>query len=255
MAEFPAMPLWTDAYLGDTTHLTTTEHGAYLLLLISMWRTADKRLPNDDRLLARYARCTAGQWARMKPILMRFFKSADGYITQSRLTDEANAVKRNSRKQSNKAKARWLKTKGSEDAAAMPEPCRNDASLTLTHTHTVEPKSGSTVVGTRKRASPKTRITPDAQISERMRAAAAERGLSDAEAEAQFAKFRDWALAKGQAYADWDAAWRNWLTSPHFAPVLGAVHPFPSKGRATDGERLDDHLDALKARLAVQRLE
>lgn len=33
------------------------------------------------------------------------------------------------------------------------------------------------------------------------------------------------------------------------------VHPFPSKGRANDGEQLDHHLDALKARLAHQRLE
>jgi hypothetical protein len=39
MAEFPALPLWTDAYLGDTRHLSQSEHGAYLLLLITAWRT------------------------------------------------------------------------------------------------------------------------------------------------------------------------------------------------------------------------
>lgn len=115
-----------------------------------------------------------------------------------------------------------------------------------------EPKGSS--VKPRKRAVPKTRIPPDALISERMRAVAIERGLSDAEAEAQFAKFRDWAVAKGQVYADWDAAWRNWLTSPYFAPVLGAVHHFPAK-RQTDAERLDDYLSELKAGVAVRRLE
>ena len=40
MAEAPIMPFATDAYIGDTTHLTTIEHGAYLLLLFAMWRTA-----------------------------------------------------------------------------------------------------------------------------------------------------------------------------------------------------------------------
>lgn len=142
MAEFPAMPLWTDAYLGDTVHLTTIEHGAYLLLLMTMWRSKEKRLKNDDKLLARYARLTPKQWDRIKPVLEPFFDAKDGHWTQGRLTDEANAVKRNSRKQSDKAKARWLKNKELSDAAAMPERCRSDASLTLTLT-TDESKDSS----------------------------------------------------------------------------------------------------------------
>jgi uncharacterized protein YdaU (DUF1376 family) len=138
MAEFPKFPLWTDAYLGDTTHLTTIEHGAYLLLLIAMWRTADKALPNDDKLLARYARLTSGQWRRIKPILMPFFKIDGCAITQSRLTDEAIAVRQHSRKQSDKAKSRWLKPKETPEAAAVPEECPNDASLSLSLSHKKE---------------------------------------------------------------------------------------------------------------------
>lgn len=141
MAQFPAMPLWTDAYLGDTTHLTTIEHGAYLLLLMAMWRAEGHKLPNDMKMLARYARMTPGQFQRIWPVLKPFFRCASDSITQGRLTDEAVAVERNSKKQSDKAKARWLKNKESGDAVAkpddMPEPmpdeCRDDASLTLTH--------------------------------------------------------------------------------------------------------------------------
>src|ERR1043166_442220 len=100
MAQFPALPLWTDAYLGDTKHLTTLEHGAYLLLLISMWRTPDKRLPDDPKLLARYSGLTTGQWRRVSPIIMPFFIASGGYITQGRLTDEANHVRQNSKAKS-----------------------------------------------------------------------------------------------------------------------------------------------------------
>lgn len=110
MAQYPAMPLWTDAYLGDTTHLSTIEHGAYLLLLMAMWRN-DGSLPNDDRLLAKYTRLTAGQWARVKPILAPFFTIKDGKIAQGRLTDELNAVRRRSRSASDSIKSRWLKEK------------------------------------------------------------------------------------------------------------------------------------------------
>lgn len=127
MAEFPALPLWTDAYLGDTTHLTTLEHGAYLLLLMAMWRSGDCRLPDDDKLLARYTRLTASQWARIRPVMMAFFRSADGFITQGRLTDEHNLVRRNSRKASDAAKVRWLKDKETIDADASAKQCGRNA--------------------------------------------------------------------------------------------------------------------------------
>lgn len=133
MAEHPAMMLWTDAYLADTTHLTTIEHGAYLLLLMAMWRTSSKSLPYDDLKLARFARLNIAQWRRMKPTLMALFTVDGDQITQGRLTDEAIAVKRKRKSQSDRAKAKWLKYREARDAAASSRQCRNDA--TLTHTH------------------------------------------------------------------------------------------------------------------------
>ena len=41
MATFPALPLWTDAYLSDTDHLTFEEHGVYLRLLMMIWRNPE----------------------------------------------------------------------------------------------------------------------------------------------------------------------------------------------------------------------
>ena len=58
MAEFPALALWTDAYLADTRHLSTLEHGAYLLLMMEAWRRPHCDLPDDDRVLARLAGLT-----------------------------------------------------------------------------------------------------------------------------------------------------------------------------------------------------
>lgn len=120
MAEFPALPLWTDAYLGDTTHLTTIEHGAYLLLLMTAWRTRDCALPDDDRLLARYARCGPQQWKRLRAIIEPFFEVKNGRWLQRRLTDERGAVEQHRQRQSEKGKsgaqAKALKRKGRHQA-------------------------------------------------------------------------------------------------------------------------------------------
>lgn len=126
MAQYPAFPLWTDAYLGDTGHFSTIEHGAYLLLLMTMWR-AGGELPNDDRQLARFARLTPGQWARIKPALMPCFTVHGDRITQGRLTDELDFVRRKRKSQKRNANARWLKNNDKADAMASPWQCQLDA--------------------------------------------------------------------------------------------------------------------------------
>lgn len=118
----PVMPLWVDSYLAATTDLTATEHGAYLLLLMTAWKN-DGRLPNDDKKLARIARLTSGQWARVKDNVLSFWDVDGDVITQSRQTKELAAVKRKSASASNSARSRWLKTNGSGDANASDPQC------------------------------------------------------------------------------------------------------------------------------------
>jgi len=110
--------------LGDTTHLSTVEHGAYLLLLMTAWRTNGCSLPDDDRLLARYARLSGQQWKRMRPVLEDFFVVRGGRWRQPRLTDERDSVKRFSESQSRKGKrsavARALKRNDLDAAGVEP---------------------------------------------------------------------------------------------------------------------------------------
>lgn len=121
------MPLYVADYLGDTGHLTTTEHGAYLLLLMTMWR-AGGSLPNDDLRLARFARCTRLQWDRMRPTLIEFFTVLDASISHKRMTAELTkytyAVERQRVRSSNGGKAKSLKSKKGALPVAMPTVCQ-----------------------------------------------------------------------------------------------------------------------------------
>jgi uncharacterized protein YdaU (DUF1376 family) len=94
MAEFPHMRLWTADYLGDTTHLTTIEHGAYMLLLMTAWRSKAHCLPDDDLLLQQYTKTRAHQWKRIRPRLEPFFEINNGFWFHMRMLDEIEAIKR-----------------------------------------------------------------------------------------------------------------------------------------------------------------
>lgn len=108
MSIAPFMNFYVGDYLADTTHLTTVEHGAYLLLLFSMWRAGGK-LPRDDRKLARIAKLTDAEWLEVQGNILPFFRIRGGTITQKRLTEEA-AKYRNTLVQRSKAgKASALK--------------------------------------------------------------------------------------------------------------------------------------------------
>lgn len=89
MAEFPALPLFTDAFIADTGHLDATETGAYIALLIAAWRSPDCSLPDDDARLARMARCDSRTWRRVRETVLAFWtKDENGQLRQKRLTKE-----------------------------------------------------------------------------------------------------------------------------------------------------------------------
>jgi len=132
MAEFPALPLWTDAYLADTRHLTAAQHGAYLLLLMTAWRTPDCKLPNDDDFLCRWSGMGKRQWEANRDVVLAFWKrDENNKLYQPRLVDEQNYVRLRSNKNLQSARARWLKNKDTGDANAyakpMPNSCETDA--------------------------------------------------------------------------------------------------------------------------------
>jgi uncharacterized protein YdaU (DUF1376 family) len=92
MAEFPALPLFTDAYLADTRHLTAEEHGAYLLLLMCAWRTRGCALKDCDRTLARIVGVTRLRWKKLRPVLSEFFEVSGGLWRQKKLSEVYDGV-------------------------------------------------------------------------------------------------------------------------------------------------------------------
>lgn len=65
------MPLYIGDYLADTGHLTTVQHGAYLLLIMHYWRK--RELPADDKQLAAIAKLPLRIWLDCKEIIQAFF--------------------------------------------------------------------------------------------------------------------------------------------------------------------------------------
>jgi uncharacterized protein YdaU (DUF1376 family) len=81
------MRLYVADYLADTLHLTTAEHGAYLLLLMAMWRAGGK-LPVDERKLAKIAHCAPDEWPAVRAVVIPLFKRTGGSISHKRVTKE-----------------------------------------------------------------------------------------------------------------------------------------------------------------------
>lgn len=136
MSKAPAMPIFIDAYLSDTTHLLTEEHGAYLLLLMAMWRR-NGSVPDDDRDVARMVGLGLARWKKIKERLRPLLIFEQGRITQKRLKKEWNYVTDYKEKQRKNAQKRWAKPKETKvlaDATAYAKRHAKTQSGICTHT-------------------------------------------------------------------------------------------------------------------------
>jgi uncharacterized protein YdaU (DUF1376 family) len=81
------MPLYIGDYMADTAHLTTEQHGAYLLLIFACW-THGGFLPDDDIKLAAITRLSLDAWKATRDTLAEFFKISGQKWRQKRVRVE-----------------------------------------------------------------------------------------------------------------------------------------------------------------------
>ena len=110
------MPFYVADYLRDTRHLSATEHGAYMLLIMQAW-TQGGLLPLDPVRLARIAGLSRDEWAEMGDMVMEFFVRTDegyrhnrvdrelarakGMVEQRKAAGKASAAKRAAQREGN----------------------------------------------------------------------------------------------------------------------------------------------------------
>ena len=87
MSSPPYMKLYVAEYLAETTILDVVGHGAYLLILMAMWRKGGKLARTDDNL-RRIAQCSPEQWASVRDDVLGHFKVSGGSIKHDRLSKE-----------------------------------------------------------------------------------------------------------------------------------------------------------------------
>lgn len=119
MADFAALPLFTDALIADTQHLDDEEFGRYLRLLIVTWRSPQCRVPNDKQWIAKRLRLEPLQYDQLiQPLIEEFFSAdadagadAQKWLTQKRLKKEWKYTFEKREKNRAAAKSRWEKEK------------------------------------------------------------------------------------------------------------------------------------------------
>lgn len=85
------MPLYVRDYLADTRHLTTLQHGAYLLLIMEYWNKG--RLPSTDAERARVTGMNRKQWASNSLAIASMFDADWRHARIERELQKANDLK------------------------------------------------------------------------------------------------------------------------------------------------------------------
>lgn len=90
------MPLYVGDYLADTKHLTTLQHGAYLLLIMHYWQHGE--LPTDVPHLRQICSMTGKQWLRNSEAIAKLFlpgwkhKRIEAELEKARILSEKRAI-------------------------------------------------------------------------------------------------------------------------------------------------------------------
>ena len=191
---------WAD-YLADTTHLSTFQHGAYLLLIAAYWRKGGP-IPANSEYVASVCRTTPDKVARWLPPVVAMFATNEGLLIHKRIDFEI------------------LRPSTRQAAAVANGMAGGLAKAKLSTTTATTTKKKEEVDRVPQKAdAPKrkarSQIPPDFPSQEGLEQARqywavhARFDLVD-ELTTQAEQFRDHHVKTGATMADWNAAWRTW---------------------------------------------
>lgn len=204
----PWMPLYISDYLADTAHLSTAEHGAYMLLIMAYW--AKGGLPQDEEAIRRITRMTPRQWSHSCDLLRSLFlpgwrhKRIDEEMAKAiekSKVNSANAQRRHSERTANAQRTHTQPQSQSqieeERERALPAA---DAAPAVSDPVVSKPKR------TKSRSSYPDGWRPDFEY-------AIGEGVDARSVAAVAGKFENYHRSRGSLMADWPAAWRTWVAN------------------------------------------
>lgn len=211
---YPRYPvLWRT----KTRHLDPFQEGCYLRLIDEYMETRQP-LPDSDSALARIIGISIEQWLRdASGIIRHFFTPKNGLLFHDRCDQILNEQDAREKKQTEKsrkgAQARWNKN-NNIDASGIHQAMPNHATGQDKTRHSdtkvslSEPPTKEATDDKPKRSKPRTAYPSDWQPNGSHRAKCSSAGYDIARLAEQF---KNYCLANGKVYADWDAAFHNWI--------------------------------------------
>lgn len=224
MAALPYMQLYVADYLADTMHLTTEEHGAYLLLIFNYWQTGK---PIPVARLARITRLSNERWTDVERSLGEFFNERDNEWVHDRIERDLEAVRATqeqriaagkasaeARKQSAKSRPKASRNARStpveiplnENATNIEEKREED----IKQTPPLSPLAENPAPATEPKPKRKSRLPEPFNVSGDMRKWAVERAPAVSLTN-ETEKFVNYWRGNGGTKADWTATWRTWF--------------------------------------------
>lgn len=216
MAALPYMQFYVPDYLADTIHLTTEEHGAYLLLIFNYWQTG-KAIPKNR--LARVAGLSPKKWEEVAPIISEFFEEQGEKWFHARIEADLQSVRESQEKKikagqasaasRQKAAREQMKEQKRNGCSAVDEQALNECATNQNHQSSTESSTDNSDAPAKPKPSSRKTTFPDGfEVTDQMRT------WFDSK---EFIVSLDFATeqwensmrARGDKYVDWTAAWRK----------------------------------------------